>query len=50
VHFFPATGKVQLKKLHLRPDDAVHQQEREYRMRLAGKPGGGDIELFSAPR
>lgn len=49
LHFFPATGKVQLKKLHLQPDDAIQRQEREYLMCLAGKPMSGEIEIFSAP-
>jgi chemotaxis protein CheD len=45
VHFFPATGKVQMRKLHL-PDDAVQRQEREYLARLADRQRGGDIEIF----
>ncbi|HYF40991.1 MAG TPA: chemoreceptor glutamine deamidase CheD [Ramlibacter sp.] len=49
IHFFPATGKVQMKKLQLQPDDTVQRQEREYLLRLSGKPDGGDIELFSSP-
>jgi len=49
VHFFPATGKVQLKKLHLQSDDALQRQEREYLRNLAGGTGG-DIEIFSPPR
>jgi chemotaxis protein CheD len=47
VHFFPATGKAQLKKLHLQQDNAVQREERELRQRLAGESGGGEIELFS---
>jgi len=50
IHFFPATGKVQLKRLHLQAaDDAVQRQEREYLARLADATGGGEIEIF-APR
>jgi chemotaxis protein CheD len=49
LHFFPDTGKVRLKKLHLQQYDAVQQQEREYLVRLAGTAGGGDIEIFAAP-
>ena len=50
LHFFPATGKVQLKKLHLQAaDDAVQKQEREYLVRLASATGGGEIELFATP-
>ena len=50
VHFFPATGKVQVKKLHLRSDDPIARQELDYLAQLAGKAGGGDFEIFSAPR
>jgi chemotaxis protein CheD len=50
VHFFPATGKVHVRKLHLQPNDAVHLQERQYLSELAGKRGGGDVEIFSTPR
>jgi chemotaxis protein CheD len=51
VYFFPATGKVQLKRLHVTPNDTVLQRrEREYLSEVSGKAGGGDIEIFSAPR
>jgi chemotaxis protein CheD len=51
VHFFPATGKVQLKRLHVTPNDTVLQKrERDYLSELSGKSGGGDIEIFSPPR
>jgi chemotaxis protein CheD len=51
VHFFPATGKAQVKKLHLQPGDVVERQEREYLASLAARgSAGGDIELFSGPR
>jgi chemotaxis protein CheD len=49
LHFFPATGKAQVKRLHLQPGDGVEQQEREYLLRL-GKSSGGEIEMFEAPR
>lgn len=49
IHFFPATGKVQLKKLDSQPDDAVQRQERDYLMRLAKSTAGGEIEIFSGP-
>jgi chemotaxis protein CheD len=49
VHFFPATGKVQVKRLHLQPEDAPLQQEREYFVELS-HAGGGEVELFEAPR
>jgi chemotaxis protein CheD len=49
LHFFPATGKAQVKRLHLQPGDVVERQEREYLARLA-KSGGGEIEMFEAPK
>ncbi|HEX9718259.1 MAG TPA: chemoreceptor glutamine deamidase CheD [Ramlibacter sp.] len=49
LHFFPASGKVRLKKLHLQQYDVVQQQEREYLVRLGETAGGGEIEIFSAP-
>jgi chemotaxis protein CheD len=49
VHFFPATGKVQLKRLHILPNDTVQRREREYLSRLAHRSGGGDIEIFAPP-
>jgi chemotaxis protein CheD len=48
LHFFPATGKVQLKRLHLQPGDSIERQEREYLSELA-HAHGGDIEIFGAP-
>ena len=50
LHFFPDTGKVQLRKLRLEPGDAVQRQDRDYLDRLARGQDAGDIELFSAPR
>lgn len=49
IHFFPATGKVQVKKLDAQPDDTVQRQEREYLRRLADSTGGGEIEIFTGP-
>lgn len=46
LHFFPATGMVQLKRLHLQPNDAVQQQERDYLARLAGGIETGEVEIF----
>lgn len=48
VHFFVATGKVQVKRLGVLPNEAVQRREREYLSRLAAR-GGGDIELFRVP-
>ena len=40
-----------MKRLHLQSADvAVQRQEREYLARLAGATGGGEIEIFDAPR
>lgn len=50
VHFFPDTGKVQLKRLNVQPNDAVQRREREYLSKLSEKSGGGDIEIFVPPR
>lgn len=50
VVFFPFTGKAQVKRLNLQPNDTVQRLEREYLSRLGGKPAGGDIEIFSVPR
>jgi chemotaxis protein CheD len=50
IHLFPASGKVQLKRLHLQPtDDSVQRQEREYMAQLAREPDVGDIEIFAKP-
>lgn len=45
VHFFPATGKAQMKKLHLQTD--VQREERELMNKLSRETGGGEIELFT---
>lgn len=50
LHFFPDTGKVQLKKLHILPNDTVQQREREYMSRLGEKTGGGEFDNFSTRR
>ena len=51
VHFFVDTGKVQVKRLTLSPGEPVQKREREYLSKLAGgSGGGGDIEIFRAPR
>jgi chemotaxis protein CheD len=49
VYFFPDTGKVKVKRLHLPPNDAEQRREQEYLSNLSDK-GGGDIEIFRAPR
>ena len=49
VHFFVATGKVQVKRLTPAPGDTVQKREREYLSRLSVRRGG-DVEIFRAPR
>ena len=46
VYYFPATGKVMVKKLRSAGEDVVLNSEREYRRRLQTEKVGGDIELF----
>jgi chemotaxis protein CheD len=50
LHFFPDTGKVQLKKLHIMPNDTVERREREYMTTLGDKAGGGEFDNFSGRR
>lgn len=50
LHFFPQTGKVQLKKLHILPNDTVQQREREYMSKLDQTRGGGEVEIFARTR
>jgi chemotaxis protein CheD len=47
LHFFPETGQVKLKRLHLVADDDIQRQERAYLDRLGDNAGGGDVELFT---
>jgi chemotaxis protein CheD len=46
VYFFPATGKVLVKKLNSLPNDTILAREQEYRKRLISSSIEGDIELF----
>jgi chemotaxis protein CheD len=48
VHFFVATGKVQVKRLSMAPSETVQKREREYLKKLS--PRGGDVEIFTPPR
>ncbi len=46
VYFFPATGRVLIKKLVRLHNDTVVRREAEYAARLADAPVAGDVELF----
>jgi chemotaxis protein CheD len=51
LHFFPATGKVQLRRLLPAGHGAVETEERAYRDRLLRqKDASGDVEMFQPPR
>lgn len=44
--FFPASGRVLMKKLDKVKDNTLAETEREYRKRLRQEPIAGDVELF----
>jgi len=46
VYFFPATGRVLVKKLTRLHNDTLMRRETEYAARLTEAPVSGDIELF----
>ncbi|QJW85863.1 chemoreceptor glutamine deamidase CheD [Ramlibacter terrae] len=48
VHFFVDSGKVQVKRLGMLPNDTVQKREREYLSKLGDK-AGGEVEIFRAP-
>jgi chemotaxis protein CheD len=51
VHFFPDSGKVQVKRLNVAPNDSVQRREREYFSELSRKSGsGGAVEIFTPPK
>jgi chemotaxis protein CheD len=51
LHFFPDTGKVQMRKLLLHAHGVVESQERAYRDRLRQQQdASGDVEMFQSPR
>ena len=51
LHFFPATGKVQMRRLLPAGHGAVATEERAYRDRLLRqKDASGDVEMFQPPR
>lgn len=46
VYFFPATGRVLVKKLVRMHNDTLIRREKEYAARLTEAPVSGEIELF----
>lgn len=46
IYFFPATGKVMVKKLKSMHNDTIVQRERDYRRRIDEAKVEGDVELF----
>lgn len=46
VHYYPATGKVMLKKLERGDNRTLVAEEENYRRTIATKPVEGDIDLF----
>lgn len=46
VYFFPATGRVLVKKLARVHNDTLVRREKEYAARLVEAPVSGDVELF----
>lgn len=46
VHYFPATGKVLMRKLQRREDLVVVEEEKRYSQAITAKPVEGNIELF----
>jgi chemotaxis protein CheD len=47
VYFFPASGRVLVKKLVRVHNETIAEREREYAESLKGSSTGGEIELFS---
>jgi chemotaxis protein CheD len=46
IYFFPATGKVMLRKLKHANNDTIIEREAEYGSRLRHADIEGDIDLF----
>jgi len=46
VIYFPATGKVKLKKLRNMHNNTISEREMNYRSKIIEKPSTGDVELF----
>jgi chemotaxis protein CheD len=47
VYFFPATGRVMVRKLKSVHNNTIVERERDYSQRLKGAEIAGDVELFS---
>lgn len=46
VNFFPATGRVMVKRLQSLHNNTLELREKEYMQSLTAKPVSGDIDLF----
>ena len=46
LYFFPASGRVLLRKLHVLDNDTVLARESDYRRRLSGRARDGGVDLF----
>ncbi len=46
VIYFPATGKVKLKKLRNMHNNTIAEREMNYRSKIIEQPATGDVELF----
>lgn len=46
IHFFPATGRVMMRKLYRKEDLSVVEAETKYHATLLAKPVEGEIDLF----
>jgi chemotaxis protein CheD len=46
VVYFPATGKVRVKRLRSLHTNTIAAQETQYLESIKEKPVGGDVELF----
>ena len=47
VYFFPATGRVLVKRLTVLNNNTIMKREIDYRTQLDQSRGGGDVELFT---
>ncbi|MDP2399228.1 MAG: chemoreceptor glutamine deamidase CheD [Burkholderiales bacterium] len=47
VYYFPANGRVLVKRLRSLHNDTLMEREIEYRQRLTQAPASGDVELFT---